>query len=325
MITYMNKILDKTRHSNKSLQEVQETVGWVVKEHVDALVKYIFPISEIRPNKSEPDSGAEDTVTALAEASRTTYVHGRWVYADNVCDVQYQIVESFLPASGDYSDYSIWVSTTKDAVPAVELAHKNPAYAITAGLTYTTQLICVLSFFMDLNLPHELNYSDFCSHELNRDRFVQKVAKMNANVLHLCFHHGVNPDKLHPRQTIRNLLHLLNSENYNPQRLGLYRIETNQLNSMEESLRSDLNISVSDEDEDEENDFIGEWEKVHSVSCEDTQIPSRGLSATTAVQYNTLFRQNTHPPHAHATASATGGLVSSAMGAVTSWWKALGK
>lgn len=48
------------------------------------------------------------TVSALAEARRTAYIRGRWVYTDNGGEHQYCIVEPTLPGNGDYTAYSIW-------------------------------------------------------------------------------------------------------------------------------------------------------------------------------------------------------------------------
>ncbi len=48
------------------------------------------------------------TVSALAEARRTSYVRGRWIYTDNGGEYQYMIVEPNLPGNGDYSAYHIW-------------------------------------------------------------------------------------------------------------------------------------------------------------------------------------------------------------------------
>lgn len=48
-----------------------------------------------------------DTVSAIAEASQTTYVRGRWVYTDTSHETQYRIVHPMLPGSGDYSAYNL--------------------------------------------------------------------------------------------------------------------------------------------------------------------------------------------------------------------------
>ena len=57
---------------------------------------------------SECDPMTMSTVSALAEARRTTYIRGRWVYTDNGSEQQYEVVEPSLPGNGDYSAYSLW-------------------------------------------------------------------------------------------------------------------------------------------------------------------------------------------------------------------------
>ena len=52
--------------------------------------------------------GGEGCEKALTEATRTSYVEGRWVSDDELANTQYKILEAFLPADGDYSAYSVW-------------------------------------------------------------------------------------------------------------------------------------------------------------------------------------------------------------------------
>jgi hypothetical protein len=49
-----------------------------------------------------------DTVTALADATRTAYIRGRWVFTDSSGQLQHCIVSPSLPDSGDYSAYNVW-------------------------------------------------------------------------------------------------------------------------------------------------------------------------------------------------------------------------
>lgn len=59
----------------------------------------------------EEESVESDMVSAIAEASQTTYVRDRWEYEDFTSDsreVQYSIVEPCLPGSGNYSLYNLW-------------------------------------------------------------------------------------------------------------------------------------------------------------------------------------------------------------------------
>lgn len=61
-------------------------------------------------NSEDSDSTTSDIVTsALAEASGTSYVRGRWISdKENSSEIRHCIVEPTLPGTGDYSAYSHW-------------------------------------------------------------------------------------------------------------------------------------------------------------------------------------------------------------------------
>lgn len=107
----------------------------------------------------------------------------------------------------------------------------NPAYRISAALTYTAQLLQVLAFYLDVRLPYKMLYrytvqiicffrfnltmfisSDFCSSDMNKLQFSRRVARLNANILHLCFTQNTNLGSLRPSETLHNILQLLDTE-----------------------------------------------------------------------------------------------------------------
>lgn len=59
---------------------------------------------------SSEEDGSSDVVTcALADASGTSYIRGRWISdTENALEVQHRIVAPTLPGGGDYSAYSLW-------------------------------------------------------------------------------------------------------------------------------------------------------------------------------------------------------------------------
>lgn len=61
------------------------------------------------------DEGNTDVVTcALADASGTSYVRGRWISdSENSLESHHRIVAPTLPGSGDYSAYSLWGKLSK--------------------------------------------------------------------------------------------------------------------------------------------------------------------------------------------------------------------
>lgn len=94
-------------------------------------------------------------------------------------EIHHRIIEPTLPATGDYSAYSLWgmcisfqycmyniyrykyiclVATNKDSVPGAnkENAMHNPTYNISAALTYATQLVNVLAYYVNVKLPYKL-------------------------------------------------------------------------------------------------------------------------------------------------------------------------
>lgn len=47
---------------------------------------------------------------------------------------------------------------------------------------------------------------------MSDQKFARKVARLNSNVLHLCFTQNTDIEVLHPMHTLQNLMHLLNTE-----------------------------------------------------------------------------------------------------------------
>ena len=152
---------------NSATEKMSHELMQRVRTDVQALVKYIFPLSETYSKLEMCDtSGQADTVTALAEATRTAYVRGQWVLQDSHSELQHVIVAPSLPGNGDYSAYNDWVVTNQDGVPNSSAGTNNPhtlcsnnnAYRISAALTYTTQMIQILSYYLDVRLPYKQVY-----------------------------------------------------------------------------------------------------------------------------------------------------------------------
>lgn len=57
-----------------------------------------------------------------------------------------------------------------------------------------------------------LFYSEFCGSEMSDQKFARKVARLNSNVLHLCFTQNTNISVLQPMHTLQNIMHLLNTD-----------------------------------------------------------------------------------------------------------------
>ncbi|KAJ1528807.1 hypothetical protein ONE63_007184 [Megalurothrips usitatus] len=287
-----------------AVRDLQEKLKRIIRSNVHQLVRFIFPISVVTPSRSMEDSN--DTVSALADATRTTYIRGRWVFTDSTGELQHCIVAPMLPGSGNYSAYNDWVASTKDGVPnSSDTAERNPGYNISAALTYTTQLINVLAFYLDVRLPCKLHYSDFCGTELSEPKFAKRVARLNWNVLHLCFSQNVSPDLLHPNHTLANVLHLLNTQVSDLGRQGPLQIDPMLAMSVEDQLQRDLAQASEDSGSEDESDALPlEWENVPLMpAC--LEMPG---SASQLSQQMSSTQQAT---------SIAGGLVTS----IASYWR----
>jgi len=65
-------------------------------------------------SSEDSDSATSDILTsALADASGTSYVRGRWISEkESSLEIHHCIVEPTLSATGDYSAYSLWGNCT---------------------------------------------------------------------------------------------------------------------------------------------------------------------------------------------------------------------
>ncbi|CAF87919.1 unnamed protein product, partial [Tetraodon nigroviridis] len=194
------------------------------REHAAELTTHIFPMKEERQGNRDPADPAADsdpalsstTVSELAEARRTTYLSGRWIWDDQNGETSISISGPpvVLPSNGELSAYYSWVEE-RSSSQGPELDHINPAHTVSAALCYITQLVTILSHILDVNLPKRLCNSEFCGENLNRYRFTRALSKLNTNILHLCFSQHVDIEKLHPHHTLRNIMFLVAPDNSN--------------------------------------------------------------------------------------------------------------
>lgn len=302
--------VNATEHA-LTLQKEQQQLKDMVRASIQQLVQYIFPIIPVQPVPSDEDCEVpRDTVTALADATHTAYIRGRWVLTDSSGQLQHCIVAPTLPDSGDYCAYNMWVAANKDGVPggSSEAMDHNPAYNISAALTYATQLVNVLAFYLDVQLPNKLCYSDFCGHEMTDTQFALRVAKLNSNVLHLCYTQNVNPELLQPARTLHNILLLLNTEVSDLGRLGPLEVDPVLAKYLEDQLANDLDLGEDSGSDDESDTLPWEWEAVPHVLCPESVPGPSQISQ----QNFTSTQQAT---------SMAGGLVTSAAASIASLWR----
>ncbi|KAF0043760.1 hypothetical protein F2P81_002918 [Scophthalmus maximus] len=167
---------DKIERHNRRLGELMERrsrelqsrlsqLAALRQDHILELTTHIFNTQEEKQGSRDPaDVVAEcdpaltsSTVSELAEARRTTYLSGRWIWDDQNGETSISITGPpvTLPSNGDCSAYYSWVEE-KSTNQGPELDHINPAHTISAALCYTTQLATILSHILDVNLPKKL-------------------------------------------------------------------------------------------------------------------------------------------------------------------------
>ncbi|KAL0280944.1 UNVERIFIED_CONTAM: hypothetical protein PYX00_002089 [Menopon gallinae] len=294
----------KIRERRNKVSELEAELKKVVKENVEDLMYYIFPIYKIDPvSKSEEESDPTDTVSALAEATRTSYIRGKWVFMDSSGEVRYRIVAPTLPGSGDYSAYSDSVAAIRKGIPDNYKLEENEAYNISAALCYTTQLVNLLAFYLDIILPKKLNYTDFYNIDISDHKFNKKISKLNTNILYLGFSQGIDTFLLNPKQTLCNILHLVQYPNLG--RTEPFEIDSNLVMSLE-NFETDQETEEGSEEEEEENNIVSsEWEAISLVPCPES-VPGPAAFSTNQVQNSQA-------------ASMAGGLVTSLASIFKGW------
>lgn len=161
--------IDKLREKHYDLLDKLKDV---TRRNIKQLVEYIFPISEIVLKDERPptkpkslNSSTEDseTIAELADAKNTSYIRGKWIFhGSGIREMQYRIVAPSLPANGDYSAYLDWLKDNKDDVPKTTASEIVPSrvngFRIVGALTYTTQLLHIICYYLNVRLPYKVAY-----------------------------------------------------------------------------------------------------------------------------------------------------------------------
>lgn len=266
----LSKIDEVTAAKRKHVEKFDE-LQKVVKQNIDSICRYIFPIKYI----SGPQDLRQDTEGVISEATHTVCVKGSWRLQESGCSSCYIIVAPYLSSDGDYNIYNDWVLTNKETIPSSSNLQSetttigNSAYRISAALTYTAQLVQTLSFYLDVRLPYKLNFCDFCKVNIPEQTFNQKVNRLNANILYLCYTQKMKISQLHPTHTLENLYKLLYT---NPENLGYRGYTDANANCMHDhenhqfaKLLRQVNTSRSIDSDNEDSDeavLAHEWESV---------------------------------------------------------------
>ncbi|XP_033125938.1 beclin 1-associated autophagy-related key regulator-like isoform X2 [Anneissia japonica] len=324
---YIEQIKENLSDKRHKLDEREEELCETRKIRVNQLVLHIFPISEIRSLKSDEDEeGKEDLIAALADARQTSFVRGRWVFSENQSEVQYLIVDEdvLLPGNGDYSAYTAWIETNEPLLrgPGTEVELRNPAFQLSAALCFTAHLVCLVSFYLGVNLPRKLCFSEFCGKEMSPSRFSKSVANLNANIMYLCSSQKIAPEKILSYGTLRNMLTLLEPTSGYLGRCGPFDVTV----SLTEARLLSPEVVLSDSESsdtgaiDYESELQTEdWEDVPKSSIVTIPFPN-SQSAMNLGQQDVTQRRSSM--NVTASVHTAGGLVSSAAASMASLWRA---
>jgi hypothetical protein len=102
----------------------------------------------------------KSTFTALKDARMTMYINGRWILGND--PVHYMVVKSKLPSNGDYCAYYKDPDSKEDKKILIDhqqspFSQSNPnRNEIAAALTYTTQFVNLIAFYLNAVLPYNL-------------------------------------------------------------------------------------------------------------------------------------------------------------------------
>lgn len=324
---YVCRVKEKNDTSREECEDLQLELKTFRRDYIDKLVKYIFPISQTvatstslrlltdlkdsqNSRRSSNESLQPELQSEILEAIRTAYIRGRWVSEESHGELQYIIVAPSLPSNGDYSAYCDWIVHNKDLVPNTAgnagnndlgSVQQNPAFRISAALTYTTQLVQVLSFYLDVRLPFKMSYSDY-TNDLNEPQFLRRLARLNSNVLYLCYTQTIKLKNIQVKHTLENILLLLDTKVSDLGRIGYVDTSERLSESFDTQLMQDLDNGESDTDD--ENNLPQEWENVSHLT------PLEVSHATTIPG-----------PSQQTTASVAGNLLSAAQNSFASFWR----
>ncbi|XP_053679474.1 beclin 1-associated autophagy-related key regulator [Anopheles nili] len=282
-------------------------------------------------------SHTRSTINEISEATRTAYIRGQWILQDSFGEVQFVIIAPALPGTGNYSAYIEWAAGGGNAINATSIVaattaleestlgpaanrvgSHNPAHTIAAALTYTSQLVLLLGYYLDVRLPYRVSYGDFCTTTLSEAQFTRKVARLNADIVFLCHTQGCRLNEMNPIHTLQNMLCLLKSPN-----LG-HCGPTDRTSCLSDSMEQLLMQNIGEEsDSEDETNIHQDWEAVPSnlspVVAEQVYQPLAQVLEQRRTTGGPHFQYHHHlqPP----TAAAATSLMTSAFASVSSFWK----
>lgn len=272
---YVLEAVEKNEHLRTRSNEQLDQLKNLRRSNIDKLTKFVFPISPktciMHSRKASNESLQPEAINELAEAMSTA--------SHDSFDAprEYTIIAPSLPTDGNYQECVDWIKSSKEGTvanaPNAAVAAEpgqiinNNAYRIAAGLTFIAQIVQALSFYLDVRLPHRVNYNDFCTMGLNERQFRKKVARLNLNVVYLCYTQNISIGNIQPARTVENLLQLLDVRNMDLGRTGPIQTSQRSIDSIMQSFTDILDDEHSDSDEDDSEESLlqRDWENVGNL------------------------------------------------------------
>lgn len=223
--------------------------------------------------KASNESLKPETINEIAEAMLMT--KSDWMHHGDFTAREFIIVAPSLSSNGNYQEYLDWIKdgTVNSGMAAAagtsepgQVAN-NHAYRIAAALTYIAQLVQALSFYLDVRLPHKVLYNEFCTMSLNEQQFRKKVARLNLNIVYLCYTQNLSMKNLQPARTMENIFQLLEIRNLDLGRTGYVDTSQRSVDSIMQSF-TEIYDDHSDTDEDDDSDdttLQKDWENVGNL------------------------------------------------------------
>lgn len=273
---YVLEAVEKNEQMRVRSNEQLEQLKNLRRNNIEKLTRFIFPISArmtlIHSRKASNESLQPEAISELAEAMSTAS-HDSF----DAPAREYVIIAPSLPADGNYQECVDWIRSSKEGTVANasnasvaaepgQIISIN-AYRIAAGLTFIAQIVQALSFYLDVRLPHKVNYNDFCTMGLNERQFKKKVARLNLNVVYLCYTQNISIGNIQPARTVENLIQLLDVKNMDLGRTGPIQTSQRSIDSIMQSFTDILDEEHSDTDEDDSEESIlqKDWENVGNL------------------------------------------------------------
>lgn len=305
---FVLEAVEKNDDLKRKSQEQMDQLRLLRRNNIDKLVKFIFPMSQqiaksssikSHSRKASNESLKPETINEIAEAMLMTTGAKSDLLPHGYLG-EFIIVAPSLNSNGNYQEYCDWIHSNKDGTVNSGMAAtagtsdpgqvaNNHAYRIAAALTYIAQLVQALSFYLDVKLPHKVSYNDFCTMELNEQQFRKKVARLNLNIVYLCYTQNLTMKHIQPARTMENIFHLLDIRNCELGKTGPV-LDASQ-RSVDSIMQSFTEIfdeeQDTDDDDSEDASLQKDWETVGNlplIEISHSMVPQQSVSMAGMLQ-----------------------------------------